>query len=310
MATINKIQANGTTYDVAVSGANVSGAVASAGTLTGLTATVAELNYCDGVTSNIQTQINNLGKSVADGKQSLVTAISEASDDFGGSGIDVIAPDLTNESTFTEFCAAINSMGEDIALNKDEFVQRNLIAGIGDACYDRGWLDMEGDGLTDLTPMNDYQDWYNAQTNVIQSAQQHGQKQAHRYLLTLEGGIDQEGWLAYYHAYDPFNGIGYITGAVSFKRTATNTVYTFFFTEDDWIDQSMPAGIYPWLNLSEMHDAGVEIYMDVDMLYIVSNGAISNISFLACTSSKIGADKIETLPVDDGGTSMGSFPLN
>ena len=52
MATINKIQANGTTYDVAVSGANVSGAVASAGTLTGLTATVAEINkYNDRITA-------------------------------------------------------------------------------------------------------------------------------------------------------------------------------------------------------------------------------------------------------------------
>lgn len=59
MATINKIQANGTTYDIAVNGANVSGAVASAGTLTNLTATVAELNYVDGVTSNIQTQLDN-----------------------------------------------------------------------------------------------------------------------------------------------------------------------------------------------------------------------------------------------------------
>jgi hypothetical protein len=38
---------------------STSGTAASATTLTGLTATVAELNYVDGVTSNIQTQLNS-----------------------------------------------------------------------------------------------------------------------------------------------------------------------------------------------------------------------------------------------------------
>lgn len=46
------------TYGVRVDSARVSD---SAGTLSGLTATVAELNYTDGVTSNIQTQLNTKG---------------------------------------------------------------------------------------------------------------------------------------------------------------------------------------------------------------------------------------------------------
>ena len=101
MATINKIQTNGTTYDIAVSGANVSGAVASAGTLTGLTATVTELNYVDGVTSNIQTQINDLGKSVADGKQMLAVTISEYWDS-----------EVASDATFAELDEAIIGLAD------------------------------------------------------------------------------------------------------------------------------------------------------------------------------------------------------
>lgn len=46
----------------------------------GITATAAELNYCDGVTSNIQTQINNLSNRVGDTSVSerIETAISQA----------------------------------------------------------------------------------------------------------------------------------------------------------------------------------------------------------------------------------------
>lgn len=115
MATIDKIKANGTTYDIAVSGSNVSGAVASAGTLTGLTATVAELNYVDGVKSNIQTQIDNLGKSVADGKGLLVDAISNASDDWGGMGDVVSSLGLTSNSTFAEIANGIDALGKDLS---------------------------------------------------------------------------------------------------------------------------------------------------------------------------------------------------
>lgn len=50
MATISKVKVGSTTYDL---------------TLNGLTSSVTELNYCDGVTSNIQTQINNLQSTVA-----------------------------------------------------------------------------------------------------------------------------------------------------------------------------------------------------------------------------------------------------
>jgi len=63
MAYIKKIKlANGTVLDI------------KAMAIEGVTATAAELNYCDGVTSAIQTQL--------DGKQAsnLVTAISSSSD--------------------------------------------------------------------------------------------------------------------------------------------------------------------------------------------------------------------------------------
>ena len=116
MATIDKIKANGTTYDIAVSGSNVSGAVASAGTLTGLTATVAELNYVDGVKSNIQTQIDNLGKSVADGKQLLVSAIGDADDDWGGDGLIVSSLGLTSASTFSEIANGIDKLGQHLSV--------------------------------------------------------------------------------------------------------------------------------------------------------------------------------------------------
>lgn len=42
----------------------------------GITATATELNYMDGVKSNVQTQIDNLGKSVAEGKSTLATTLS------------------------------------------------------------------------------------------------------------------------------------------------------------------------------------------------------------------------------------------
>lgn len=58
MSTIKQIKVNSVIHDIAVEGANVEGAVAEAGSLTGVTATAAELNYVDGVTSNIQTQLN------------------------------------------------------------------------------------------------------------------------------------------------------------------------------------------------------------------------------------------------------------
>ena len=115
MATINKIQTNGTTYDIAVSGSNVSGAVASADTLTGLTATVTELNYMGGVTSNVQTQIDNLGKSVADGKELLATAISN-----GPIGV-------ASDATFSEMVEVLEN-------NIDLIASQNYDGG-----YERGY---------------------------------------------------------------------------------------------------------------------------------------------------------------------------
>lgn len=54
----------------------LTGTADSAKTLTGLTSTVTELNYVDGVTSNVQTQIDNLKKSVSDGKTTVANAIT------------------------------------------------------------------------------------------------------------------------------------------------------------------------------------------------------------------------------------------
>ena len=140
MATINKIQTNGTTYDIAVSGSNVSGAVASAGTLTGLTATVTELNYCDGVTSNIQTQIDNLGKSVADGKELLAETISNT---FGRSP--------ASDSPFAKFCEVIEFGARDLsALRYNEGYDDGQYYG-----YNQGYADGAKDGTEtyNLIPM-------------------------------------------------------------------------------------------------------------------------------------------------------------
>lgn len=77
------------------------GSATKADTLDGLTATVEELNYMDGVTSNVQEQIDSLGKSVADGKELLATTISEF-------GYTEVASDATFEEIGTGISISVN----------------------------------------------------------------------------------------------------------------------------------------------------------------------------------------------------------
>ena len=79
------------------------GTAASATTLSGLTATVAELNYVDGVTSNIQTQLN--GKLSTSGK-----AVSAATADSASNVTGTVA--ITNGGTgATTAAAACTNLG-------------------------------------------------------------------------------------------------------------------------------------------------------------------------------------------------------
>lgn len=65
----------------------------------GITATANELNHMSGVTSNVQTQINNLGKSVADGKTLLAASISDV----------WRSNPVASDATFEELNTALNS---------------------------------------------------------------------------------------------------------------------------------------------------------------------------------------------------------
>ena len=73
------------------------GADTAAGALTnlGLTATATELNYCDGVTSNIQTQINNLNNSLANTTATANAAYTSLSTKLDVNGIASSANTLT-----------------------------------------------------------------------------------------------------------------------------------------------------------------------------------------------------------------------
>ena len=68
----------------------------SATTLNGLTASINELNYMDGVTSNVQTQIDAVKKSASDGKSSIASAITNQ-------GVTTSADDTYKVSLKTSF---------------------------------------------------------------------------------------------------------------------------------------------------------------------------------------------------------------
>lgn len=101
------------------------GTAASATTLSGLTATVTELNYVDGVTSNIQTQLN--GKLSTSGKAASATKADTATTAGnvtgtvaianGGTGATTSANARTNLGLSTAFTAASIS-GKTITLTK------------------------------------------------------------------------------------------------------------------------------------------------------------------------------------------------
>ena len=73
------------------------GTAASATTLSGLTATVTELNYVDGVTSNIQTQLN--GKLSTSGKAASATKADTATTAGNVTGTVAIANGGTGATT-------------------------------------------------------------------------------------------------------------------------------------------------------------------------------------------------------------------
>lgn len=106
------------------------GTAASATTLTGLTATVTELNYVDGVTSNIQTQLN--GKLSTSGKAASATTADSAGNVTGtvaiangGTGATTAATARTNLGLSTAFTAASIS-GRTITLTKADGTTQNL----------------------------------------------------------------------------------------------------------------------------------------------------------------------------------------
>lgn len=106
------------------------GTAASATTLSGLTATVTELNYVDGVTSNIQTQLN--GKLSTSGKAASATTADSAATlsstlpiNRGGTNATTAANARTNLGLATAFTAASIS-GRNITLTKADGTTQTL----------------------------------------------------------------------------------------------------------------------------------------------------------------------------------------
>jgi len=104
--TIKQIQApDGTVYDIEATKAD---------TLTGLTSTVTELNYCDGVTSNIQTQLNN--KQAAGSYLSTTGTAARATADSNGNTIistyERISKDITTLSSNGTISLTDNSINK------------------------------------------------------------------------------------------------------------------------------------------------------------------------------------------------------
>ena len=84
------------------------GATTATGALTnlGLTATATELNYCDGVTSNVQTQLNNLVAADSALSSSIDTVNNSLSNE-----ISQLSAKITNYHKFTWFTPGITSNG-------------------------------------------------------------------------------------------------------------------------------------------------------------------------------------------------------
>lgn len=97
--------------------------VDKADTLTGLTATIAELNYTDGVTSNIQTQLN--------GKQQAITSsnklLSDLVDDTNQTNKFATSAQLTQINTNKNDITTINSKIPSQASSSNQLADKNFV---------------------------------------------------------------------------------------------------------------------------------------------------------------------------------------
>lgn len=97
--------------------------IAKANTLTGLTSTITELNYTDGVTSNIQTQLN--------GKQATITSsnklLSDLVDDTNQTHKFATSAQLTQISTNQNNIATINGKIPSQASSSNQLADKNFV---------------------------------------------------------------------------------------------------------------------------------------------------------------------------------------
>lgn len=98
---------------------SVGGAAKSAITLSGLTATIGELNFCDGVTSNIQTQLDNKMNASITSLELKTLSVSNTLDVSGAAtfGSTAVFDGMTGFNNTAEFTSTAVFQAEMVALN-------------------------------------------------------------------------------------------------------------------------------------------------------------------------------------------------
>ena len=97
--------------------------LAKANTLTGLTATITELNYTDGVTSNIQTQLNNKQATITSSNKLLSDLVDDTNQTHKFATSEQLAQISTNQSDIS----TINSKIPSQASTSNQLADKNFV---------------------------------------------------------------------------------------------------------------------------------------------------------------------------------------
>lgn len=258
--------------------------------------------------------MSELKKSVADGKQSLVNTISNTSDNYGGSGIEVVAPSLTSNSTFAEFCTAIDSLGQDLAIensaNMWSTVENIILAGFTSAVIDNH---CDNTWIVDISSTSTYDEAYDNMDGLLSEAYDIG-KQAYgtmRYRSVLPNPPTIGNYVIYdttaNHSIEGRDQNHFIVDLVFTHRGYEYEFSHAFSIEDIWANGDAVHFVD-----SVAGTKVLEIYVDYMGQISVLNYAASSISEIAFTSYEVdmlivdadyGTDDIGT---NDGG-SINSF---